>query len=152
MKVEHFLEKNEVREITIFKKLVLNNGILSYIDMLDHLSISKASLENDLDSITSRVADFDTQIKISYDGQAIELEMSDEMSLQHIYRFYLSQSIKMEIINFLFKHHEFSITKLTQKLAISESSLFRKIKELNSHLKEFGLKIRNGQLQGEENS
>lgn len=150
MKVEHFLEKNEVREITIFKQLVLNNGILSYINMLEHLAISKASLENDLDSITSRFTDFDKQIKISYDGQSIELEMSDDMSLQHIYRFYLSQSIKMEIIKFLFNYHEFSITKLTQKLAISESSLFRKIKELNTHLKEFGLKIRNGQLQGEE--
>ncbi|MCC5896017.1 MAG: helix-turn-helix domain-containing protein [Alkalibacterium sp.] len=150
MKVEHFLEKNEVREITIFKQLVLNNGILSYTKMLEHLSISKASLENDLESISSRMTVFDKQIQVLYDGQTIELKMSDEQSLQHIYRLYLNQSVKIEIINYLFKHKEFSITKLTQKLAISESSLFRKIKELNSHLKEFSLKIRNGQLQGEE--
>lgn len=150
MKVEHFLEKNEVREITIFKQLVLNNGILSYGKMLDYLGVSKASLENDLESITSRIDIFDKQIQVLYDGQNIELKMSDDCSLQHIYRLYLDQSIKMEIINYLFKYKEFSITKLTQKLAISESSLFRKIKELNSHLKEFRLKIRNGQLVGEE--
>lgn len=150
MKVEHFLEKNEVREITIFKQLVLNNGILSYGKMLDHLSVSKASLENDLESITSRIEVFNDQVQVDYDGQEIKLTMSDHISLQHIYRIYLDQSIKMEIINYLFKHQEFSITQLTQQLAISDSSLFRKIKELNTHLKEFGLKIRNGQLQGEE--
>ncbi|MFC6463704.1 helix-turn-helix domain-containing protein [Marinilactibacillus sp. GCM10026970] len=150
MKVEHFLEKNEVREITIFKQLVLNNGILSYGKMLDHLAVSKASLENDLESITSRIEVFNDQVQVEYDGQEIKLTMSDHISLQHIYRIYLDQSIKIEIINFLFKHQEFSITQLTQQLAISDSSLFRKIKELNTHLKEFGLKIRNGQLQGEE--
>ncbi|MEC6748600.1 helix-turn-helix domain-containing protein [Marinilactibacillus sp. XAAS-LB27] len=150
MKVEHFLEKNEVREITIFKQLVLNNGILSYGKMLDHLAVSKASLENDLESITSRIEVFNDQVQVDYDGQEIKLTMSDHISLQHIYRIYLDQSIKMEIINYLFKHQEFSITQLTQQLAISDSSLFRKIKELNTHLKEFGLKIRNGQLQGEE--
>lgn len=150
MKVEHFLEKNEVREMTIFKQLVLNHGVLSYGDMLNHLSVSKASLENDLESITARISTLDQQVQVQYDGQTIELTMNDDISLQQIYRLYLDQSIKIEIINFLFKHQEFSIVQLTQKLAISESSLFRKIKELNSHLKEFGIKIRNGQLQGEE--
>lgn len=150
MIVEHFLEKNEVREITIFKQLVLNSGTLSYGDMLNHLAVSKASLENDLESITSRIDVFDKKVQVDFDGQTISLEMSDDISLQDIYGLYLKQSVKMEIIHFLFKHKEFSITKLTQKLAISDSSLFRKIKELNKHLKEFNLKIRNGQLQGEE--
>ncbi|WP_368645468.1 helix-turn-helix domain-containing protein [Alkalibacterium putridalgicola] len=150
MKVEHFLEKNEVREITIFNQLVLNHGVLSYKDMLDHLAVSKASLDNDLESIAARMSDFDKQVYIQYDGQNIELIMGDHISLQHIYRLYLDQSIKIKIINYLFKHQKFSITQLTLKLAISESSLFRKIRDLNSHLKEFGIKIRNGQLHGEE--
>ena len=150
MKIEDFLEKNEVREITIFKQLVLNNGKLTYFDMLDYLSVSKASLETDLDSIAVKIAECDLQVHIHYDGQIIALEMSDTVSLQHIYRHYLDQSIKVEIIKFLFKHQKFTITQLSQKLVISESSLYRKIKELNTHLKEFDIKIRNGQLNGEE--
>lgn len=150
MNVEHFLEKNEVREITIFNQLVLNHGVLSYKDMLDHLEVSKASLNNDLESITARISPLVKQVDIQYDGQNIELTMSDHVSRQDIYRLYLDQSIKIKIINFLFRYQKFSITQLTQKLAISESSLFRKIRELNSYLKEFGLKIRNGQLNGEE--
>ncbi|WP_245792801.1 helix-turn-helix domain-containing protein [Carnobacterium alterfunditum] len=150
MKIEHFLEKNDIREVTIFKQLVLNGGEISYTDMLDYLSIAKASLEKDLESISFRIKPLTDQVHVTYDGQSISLTMSDDYSLQHIYQLYLDQSIKVNLIRFLFKHQEFSITQLTQELAISDSSLFRKIKELNYYLKEFGIKIRNGQLHGEE--
>lgn len=150
MKIEHFLEKNEVREMTIFKQLVLNGGELTYSDMLDYLKVTKASLDNDLESISTRIQSIADQVVVEYDGQNIYLMMSDEFSLQHINRLYLSQSVKVKLINFLFKHQEFSIIQLTEELAISDSSLFRKIKELNSYLKEFKIKIRNGQMHGEE--
>ncbi|WP_373470933.1 helix-turn-helix domain-containing protein [Carnobacterium alterfunditum] len=150
MKIEHFLEKNDIREVTIFKQLVLNGGKLSYTDMLDCLSVAKSSLEKDLESISFRIKPLAEQVQIAYDGQSISLTMSDDYSLQHIYQLYLDQSIKVNLIRFLFKHQEFSITQLTQELAISDSSLFRKIKELNGYLKEFDIKIRNGQLHGEE--
>ena len=55
MKIEHFLEKNEIREVTIFKQLVLNGGRLSYTDMLDYLSVARASLDKDLESISFRI-------------------------------------------------------------------------------------------------
>lgn len=150
MKIEHFLEKNEIREVTIFKQLVLNGGTLSYAEMLEHLAVAKASLDKDLESISFRIQPLADQVQVNYDGQSISLFMSDDYSLQQIYQLYLNQSVKVELIRFLFKHQEFSIVQLTQKLLISDSSLFRKIKELNSYLKEFGIKIRNGQLHGEE--
>ena len=150
MKIEHFLEKNEIREVTIFKQLVLNGGKLSYIDMLEYLAVARASLDKDLESISFRIQSLADQVNLNYDGQYISLTMSDEFSLPQINQLYLNQSIKVKLIRFLFKHQEFSITQLTQKLMISDSSLFRKIKELNSYLKEFGIKIRNGQLHGEE--
>lgn len=150
MKIKHFLEKNEIREVTIFKQLVLNGGKLSYAEMLDYLSVAKASLDKDLESISFRIHSLADQVSVSYDGQYIFLTMNDEFSLQQIYQLYLSQSVKVKLISFLFEHQEFSIIQLAQKLMISDSSLFRKIKELNSYLKEFGIKIRNGQLHGEE--
>ena len=150
MKIEHFLEKNDIREVTIFKQLVLNGGRISYTDMLDYLAVAKASLDKDLESISFRIQSLAGQVHINYDGQSISLTMSDEFSLQQVYQMYLNQSVKVNLIRFLFKHQEFSIVQLTQELMISDSSLFRKIKELNSYLKEFGIKIRNGQMHGEE--
>ncbi|WP_252899347.1 helix-turn-helix domain-containing protein [Lactococcus fujiensis] len=43
-----------------------------------------------------------------------------------------------------------SILELSEVLLISESKLFRKIKELNILLKEFGLTIKNTQILGNE--
>ncbi len=150
MKIEHFLEKNDIREVTIFRQLVLNGGKLSYADMLDYLTVAKASLDKDLESISFRIQSLADQVHITYDGQYISLTMGDEFSLQQVYQLYLNQSVKVKLISYLFEHQEFSIVQLTQKLMISDSSLFRKIKELNGYLKEFGIKIRNGQLHGEE--
>lgn len=150
MKLEHFLEKNEVREITIFNQLVLHAGTLSYTEMIDYLHISKASLENDLNSLAGRIESCAKEVEVSFDGKTITLYMSDAFSLQQIYQLYLKESVKVLIIHYLFEHQEFSIAQLTQELLISESSLFRRIKELNRYLQEFQLKIRNGHLQGEE--
>ena len=150
MKIEHFLEKNEIREVTIFKQLVLNGGRVSYADMVDYLSVARASLDKDLESISFRIQSLEDQVQVNYDGQYISLTMSGEFSLPQIHQLYLNRSIKVNLVRFLIKHQEFSITQLTQKLMISDSSLFRKIKELNSYLKEFGIKIRNGKLHGEE--
>ncbi|MFL2133629.1 helix-turn-helix domain-containing protein [Desemzia sp. FAM 24101] len=150
MKIENFLEKHEIREITIFQKLVLSGGQVGYTEMIDHLDISKASLDKDLEAITFRFQSISSNVRIDYDGHMISLFMGHEFSLEQIYQHYLRQSIKVSIISYLYEHQEFTITQLAQKLTVSESSLFRKIKELNSYLKEFQIKIRNGRLQGEE--
>lgn len=65
MKVEHFLEKNEIREVTIFKQLVLNGGKLSYAEMLDYLAVAKASLDKDLESISFRIQSLADQVSVS---------------------------------------------------------------------------------------
>lgn len=51
---------------------------------------------------------------------------------------------------YLLEHQQVSIVRLATAFNISESSVFRKIKELNQLLEEFGLQIKNGQLYGEE--
>ena len=150
MKIENFLEKHEIREVHIFQNLVLNGGEINYSDMIDYLEVSRASLEKDLEAITFRFQSISKKVRLEYDGQQIALYMSNEFSLEQVYQHYLRQSIKVSIVTYLYKHQEFTITQLAQKLTVSESSLFRKIKELNSYLKEFHIKIRNGRMQGEE--
>src|SRR5690606_2736934 len=150
MKVENFLEKHEIREVNLVKKLVLSGGEVSHNDMVDYLDVSRASLDKDLASLAYRLEPFKESVRVDFDGPMITLFMSNEFSLAHIYQVYLKESVKVKIISYLYRHQEISIVQLTQKLMISESSLFRKIKELNDYLKEFHIKIRNGRLQGEE--
>lgn len=150
MKIEAFLEKSEVREINIIRKLILDGGKANYSEMVAFLDITRASLDKDLEMIVLRFEPSEVKAKIKFDGQTINLQMDTHYSFEQIYQLYLNDSIKAEIISYLYRYQEFAVIQLSQKLSISESSLFRKIKELNNYLKEFQIKIRNGRMQGEE--
>lgn len=150
MKIEAFLEKTEVREIKIIRKLILDGDKTNYSEMVDFLDITRASLIKDLEMIALRFESPEVKATIEFDGQTIALQMAAHYSFEQISQLYLNDSIKAEIISYLYRYQEFSVIQLSQKLSISESSLFRKIKELNNYLKEFQIKIRNGRMQGEE--
>jgi len=150
MKIEDFLEKSEVRELKLIRQLILDGGETNYSDMVNFLDISKPSLNKDLETISLRFKADDVRAQINFDGQKIHLHIDAYYSFEEIYQLYLSDSIKASIIRYLYRHQSFSVVQLAHKLAISESSLFRKINELNQYLEEFKIKIRNGRLQGEE--
>lgn len=150
MKTEAFLEKPEVREVNIIQKLILDGGQVNYMDMIDFLDITKASLDKDLERISLRFQSTEVKAAIEFNGYTINLQMDAHYSFMQINQVYLNDSIKTKIINYLYQYQEFSIVQLSQKLSISESTLFRKIKELNKYLNEFQIKIQNGRLQGEE--
>lgn len=150
MKIEELLDKKEAREVEILKKVILAGGRITDIELLDHLGVSKASFESDLKELAYHLKPYENKCSLFYDGQWVVVQMSDQFSISQVLDDYLRASIKFELIDYLFHYREFTITQLTTKFMTSESSLFRKIKELNQLLKEFGLKIRNGQLKGEE--
>ena len=68
--------------------------------------------------------------------------------MNHLIEAFVKESLKFQLLDYLYRNKEFSIVQLTTKFMISESSLFRKIKELNQLLAAFELQIKNGQLQG----
>ncbi|WP_281251367.1 helix-turn-helix domain-containing protein [Lactococcus fujiensis] len=58
--------------------------------------------------------------------------------------------MKYSLLKHILEEPNLSILELSEVLLISESKLFRKIKELNILLKEFGLTIKNTQILGNE--
>ncbi|MGG5341583.1 helix-turn-helix domain-containing protein [Enterococcus sp. AZ192] len=150
MKTEELLDKKEAREIQILKKVILAGGRMEDTELLNHLGVSKASFESDLKELGYYLNPYSKDCRLFYDGQWVSVEMSDRFSVSKVVDDYIRASIKFQLIDHLFHYREFTMAQLTTKFMISESSLFRKIKELNQLLTEFGLKIRNGQLKGEE--
>lgn len=151
MRIEDFLEKKEQVQVALIKKLVLTGGKTSYGNLRKHLSISKASLETYLDEIDDNLLSYTgaCQLKKSQ-GSMLELILMDHFSIETVYIDYVKRSLKFQLIEYVFFYQEYTAVKIGHDLAISESSLFRKIKEVNQLLKEFQIKIKNGRLQGEE--
>ncbi|MBO0423922.1 helix-turn-helix domain-containing protein [Enterococcus plantarum] len=150
MKIEELLDKKEAREIGILKKVILAGGRIADHELLDYLGVSKASLESDLKELSYYLKPYEKDCSLFYDGQWVAIHLSDHFSFSKVLDDYVRASVKFQLIDYLFHYREFTIVQLTTKFMISESSLFRKIKELNLIVKEFDLKIRNGQLKGEE--
>lgn len=150
MRIEDFLEKQEKRELQLVSYLIRSGGEAEYTELEEHLGITKASLETTLESIAYSLRPLSENITLNHDGKTVYLWMEEWFSMRELQHFYLKQSVKVQLLDYLFRNHEFSLTQLAPQLALSESSLSRKIKELNRYLKEFELKIWNGRVQGEE--
>jgi hypothetical protein len=150
MKIEALLDKKEARQFQIIRRTLLAGGRISEAELSGYLQVSKASFEKDLQELAYIFTSFGKNIQFTYDGQWLTLRLADEFSAAELYRLLIKESLKFQIIDYLYRYKEFTIAQLTTKFSISESSLFRKIKELNVLLKEFALQIKNGQLQGAE--
>lgn len=150
MKIEELLDKKEAREVKILRKVILAGGRVADAELLTYLGVSKASFESDLIELGYYLKPYEKDCRLFYDGQWVVIHMSDQFSINQVLDDYIRASIKFQLIDHLFDYREFTIAQLTTKFMISESSLFRKIKELNQLLTEFELKIGNGQLKGEE--
>ena len=84
---------------------------------------------------------FGQDCQLTYDGQQLSITLSD-FSLNHLIEAFVKESLKFQLLDYLYRNKEFSIVQLTTKFMISESSLFRKIKELNQLLAVFDLQIK----------
>ncbi|WP_414839116.1 helix-turn-helix domain-containing protein [Carnobacterium sp. TMP28] len=150
MRIEDFLEKREALQMAILKKLILEGGRVSYEDLRKDLKITKASLANYLEEMNNYLEEYQGNCQVDSDGAFVELFLTNHFSMMTVYIDYVKRSLKYQLIDYIFKHQEFTVIKIVSDLSISESSLFRKIKELNSLLKEFTIKIKNGRIYGEE--
>lgn len=150
MRIEDFLEKREVFQMTILKRLIQEGGSISYENLRKDLKLSKSSLENYLEEINFYLKDYQGDCRVESNGALVELFLDNHFSILTAYIGYVKRSLKYQLINYIFKYQEFTVVKIISDLSISESTLFRKIKELNVLLKEFNIQIKNGHIYGEE--
>ncbi|MGM9904268.1 MAG: helix-turn-helix domain-containing protein [Enterococcus sp.] len=150
MKLEELLDKKEQMQIEIIRTLVLNGGSASINELREHVKLSKSAFDQYIEDIALIGAMMKKKVDIQKNEFQAILVLDDTMSLEKITLFLVQQSLKFRILCYLLEHQQVSSVRLATVFNISESSVFRKFKELNRLLKEFSLKIKNGQLDGEE--
>src|SRR5699024_3139444 len=91
-----------------------------------------------------------TPMEVLRQDNKLVLNMADTQSLDEIISFLIHDSVKYRLLLLLFEQKNYMIFELAEALLLSESTLFRKIKELNKLLEEFEIQIKNNKLVGEE--
>lgn len=146
MKIEALLEKKEYTQVTILRQLILQGGSLTAAELRRFSGVSVAAFEQ----YVKELEELDCGVTFVREHRMIRLTLAAEVNLEQIIASMLTNSLKYQILEYLLINQEFAIWQLVNEFATSESSIFRKIKELNQLLAEFGIQIKNGQWQGEE--
>lgn len=150
MKFEELLEKKEAKKMCLLKNLLFSGGKDTITEMMKKLQLSKKSVENYLEELRDDLAIYEGQCQLIYDKTNVEFWKIPEFSLRELELTWYQEAPKYQILIHLLENKEMAFIRLTQELAISESSLSRKIKEINTLLKEFKLMIWQGKIEGEE--
>ena len=150
MKIEQLLEKKEQLQVLILREMVLHGGTVGTNQLREQVNLSKTSFDQYIAEIPMIGMMMGKKVAIKRNEFQVTLELAEDVSLEKIILFLVKQSLKFNLLVYLLEHHQASIVRLATAFNISESSVFRKIKELNQLLQEFSLQIKNGQLYGEE--
>lgn len=150
MKIEQLLEKKEQLQVLILRDMVLHGGTVGTNQLRKQVNLSKTSFDQYIAEIPMIGRMMGKKVAIKRNEFQVTLELAEDVSLEKIILFLVQQSLKFNLLVYLLEHHQASIVRLATAFNISESSVFRKIKELNQLLQEFSLQIKNGQLYGEE--
>ncbi|KAF1297351.1 transcriptional regulator [Enterococcus sp. JM4C] len=150
MRFEELLEKKEAKQIGLLKNLVMTGGKQPIQEMAQRLQVTKKSVETYVEDLQLFLKRYKEQCRLVYDGYYLALSLAPEFSVSEIENQFYQEAPKFQILVTLLQEREIAFVRVSQELQISESSLSRKIKELNLLLKEFDLTIWQGKMEGEE--
>ncbi|WEV60598.1 helix-turn-helix domain-containing protein [Streptococcaceae bacterium ESL0729] len=149
MRIEALLDKRESLKIELLRYLILNDEV-SLSELGHHLNLSINTLKLYMKELCELELMGSCGISFKLSQTFVSLSLRPGLNLDRITAFYLKDSLEFLFLRELMVEQKLSIVYLAQKFSISESSIFRRIKKLNLLLKEFGLFIKNGSMEGEE--
>lgn len=150
MNILDLLDKPDMTQIKVIQKLLNEGGVASVKDLGAQSKVSTASLNKYLKEMNERVKEINPDIDLVLEDKKIEINIPNYFNFQHILIHYLTDSINCKIIMYMSKHDGASLTQLTQELAISEATLFRRLKDINKIISEFNIQIKNARFVGDE--
>lgn len=151
MKIEQFLEKKEQKQIDFLRQLMITNQPLTKNQLFKDSGLSKNAFEQYLNELIELGVEFNQSFRLTCNTENyLDLTFRPGVCLEQIIVYFLDSSIKYQLFYLQLMNKNLSIFDLTQKLLISESTLFRKQKELNQLLQAFHIQIKNGDLIGDE--
>lgn len=150
MNIEVLLEKKEQIQVKILRQLFLKYDKLTAQELCDWVNLSRPSVQSYLEDISYIGRMIGKPMEVIRQNNKLVLNMSESQTLDEVISFLIQDSVKYRLILLFLEQKNYMIFELAELLLLSESTLFRKIKELNKLLLEFDIQIKNNKLIGEE--
>lgn len=143
------LDRPEFLICEIIELLSLNEHGLSRKVICDRLNVSNTALRVALEQLDDEFNSGDESFMIIKKNNIQFVGRGKINFYETVYR-YVKESINYQILMAFYHDENSSIENLSFSLNVSESSIFRRIKQLNNLLSEFQIKIAHGELVGSE--
>lgn len=149
VEVDSLLDRNEKTQYQIFQQFALQHVPLNIQDLLKQVEGSKQYLTSQLEALKYKTA---RHPELVWTKQALGevLEIDPAFNVTNFYFEFLAGSLNYQLLLELYQKDQLDPPTVMTQFYLSESSYYRRIKELNQVLAEFNLKIKRGRLQGNE--
>lgn len=150
MNIHHLLDRSADLQVRIIRRLYRNKGSATKEELMQEFQVSLPTLHKYLDEINASLEAQRGKLRVVFSGPELFLKLDPEFTLHELIIDRLKDSVKYQLLVEHLDGLRKEIPYFTQKFQISRASFFRKIKELNTVLKEFKLTLENGEIQGDE--
>lgn len=152
MDLYKLIDKNGQIQVSIVRYLLDHDLNAKITKIVSDLSISRFVFDTNFEELITILDRLDIGLKVELNDEynAITLTKRNDTCLDKFYFHYLSHSLDYMIILYIYKHPNYSITKLCEQLALAEATVYRRINKINELLEEFEIQIKRGKIVGSE--
>lgn len=151
MDIYSLLDKNDQVELKIFNELMKKNMKHQATEIRKRLNLSRGRFSERIESLIARLkATFPDVSLNKTENDLIILLLPLSFNVSDLYYCYLKEAVNYKILTHLYQDGKLDIFLIIEDLYLSESTYYRRIREINNVLAEFDLKIINGTLKGDE--
>lgn len=150
MQIETLLDKKEALQVNIIRLLLCQTQTTTKQALAQKVKLTQNALKEYLFDIVSTCQSLGQHFDITTEEKTLAIQFSSDINFDKIVIAYVNQSLAYQILRFILEHKKVSIFQLSNEFNSSEATIFRKLRDINQILKPFHIKIKNGQLVGDE--
>lgn len=137
--MRQLLQSKALRQLTLIEMLLSSEEPLELNDVSEILDSSVRTIQMDISEINTVMPFLEIYISL---GQ-VYIKHDENTGYSHIHHYFLRHDVNFNILHDVFFEEGITITQLSQRLFISEASIYRAIRSINKSLKQlgFGFKI-----------
>lgn len=150
MHIETLLDKKEMIQVDIIRLLLFQTKQTTKQALAKKVNLTQNALKDYMLDIVTTCQSLGESFSITTEEKALAITFSSDINFDKILLAYVNQSLSYQILRYVLVHKKVSIFQLSQEFTSSEATIFRKLRELNQLLTPFHIKIKNGQLVGDE--
>ena len=137
--MRQLLQNKVQRQLTFIERLMHHSEPINILELSDYLDTSTRTLQMDISEINQALPFLHIHSSLGM----VSIHPDENTGFSHIYKHFIRHDVHFNILHMVFFEENISIAKLSQRLFISEASIYRAIRSINRKLKHlnFNFKI-----------